>query len=169
MILLTQLPLRFRLDLDCNNDLGLVAGRETTTLFRHDNTVERQPDLIGPASSASARDRSRRRHAGARSGRPLRARLAAAGQQSAFVLGREREYYTAQGINLTAFDPGHGSADPITKVASGAYDIGFGDLSALIEFNANNPGRELIAVVQIYDPVQPDRAEDGPGSRRRRT
>ncbi len=73
------------------------------------------------------------------------------GQQSAFVLGREKGYYTAQGINFVAFDPGRGGADSITKVASGAYDIGFGDLSAMIEFNAKNPGRELIAVCQIYD------------------
>jgi NitT/TauT family transport system substrate-binding protein len=73
------------------------------------------------------------------------------GQQSAFVLGRERGYYAAQKVNLTAFDPGRGGADSVTKVASGAYDIGFGDLSAIIEFNAKNPGRELVAVLQIYD------------------
>src|SRR2546425_278712 len=58
------------------------------------------------------------------------------GQQSAFVLGRERGYYAAQKVNLTAFDPGRGGADSITKVASGTHDIGFGDLSAMIEFNA---------------------------------
>jgi hypothetical protein len=73
------------------------------------------------------------------------------GQQSPFVLGRERGYYTAQGVNFTAFDSGRGGADSITKVASGAYDVGFGDLSALIEFNAKNPGRELIAVALIYE------------------
>jgi NitT/TauT family transport system substrate-binding protein len=73
------------------------------------------------------------------------------GQQSAFVLGRERGYYAAQKINLAAFDPGRGGADSITKVASGTHDIGFGDVSAMIEFNAKNPGRELIAVLLIYD------------------
>ena len=73
------------------------------------------------------------------------------GQQSAFVLGREKGYYAAQKINLTAFDPGRGGADSITKVASGTHEIGFGDLSAMIEFNARNPGRELIAVLLIYD------------------
>jgi len=73
------------------------------------------------------------------------------GQQSAFVLGRERGYYAAQKINLAAFDPGRGGADSITKVASGTHDIGFGDLSSLIEFNAKNPGRELVAVLLIYD------------------
>src|SRR5262249_31589841 len=58
------------------------------------------------------------------------------GQQSAFVLGRERGYYAAQKVNLTAFDPGRGGADSIAKVASGTHDVGFGDLSAMIEFNA---------------------------------
>src|SRR3954465_1875299 len=73
------------------------------------------------------------------------------GQQSPFVLGRERGYYSAQKVNLASFDPGRGVADSITKVASGTHDIGFGDLSAMIEFNAKNPGRELIAVLLIYD------------------
>lgn len=73
------------------------------------------------------------------------------GQQSPFVLGRDRGLYTAQGIKLTAFDAGQGGADSITKVASGAYDLGTGDLSSLIEFNAKTPGRELIAVALIYD------------------
>jgi len=73
------------------------------------------------------------------------------GQQSAFVLGRERGYYRAQNVNLAAFDPGRGGADSITKVASGTHDVGFGDLSAMIEFNAKNPGRELVAVLLVYD------------------
>src|SRR5437588_4587865 len=68
------------------------------------------------------------------------------GQQSPFVLGREKGYYAAQNVELSAFDPGRGGADSITKVASGTHDIGFGDLSSLIEYNAKNPGRELIAV-----------------------
>jgi NitT/TauT family transport system substrate-binding protein len=58
------------------------------------------------------------------------------GQQSPFVLGRERGYYAAQKINLAAFDPGRGGADSITKVASGTHDLGFGDLSALMELHA---------------------------------
>ncbi len=73
------------------------------------------------------------------------------GQQSAFVLGREKGYYTAQKVNFSAFDPGRGGANSITKVASGTHDIGFGDMSALIEFNAKNPGRELLAVLLVYD------------------
>ena len=33
------------------------------------------------------------------------------GQQSPFVLGRERGYYREQKINLAAFDPGRGGAE----------------------------------------------------------
>src|SRR6187455_2183830 len=73
------------------------------------------------------------------------------GQQSPFVLGRERGYYAAQGITLSSFDAGRGGADSITKVANGSYDIGFGDLSSMIEFNSRNPGQELIAVALIYE------------------
>ncbi len=73
------------------------------------------------------------------------------GQQSAFVLGRERGYYATQGINFSAFDPGRGGADSISKVATGTHDIGFGDLSSMIEFNAKNPGQELIAVLLVYE------------------
>ena len=73
------------------------------------------------------------------------------GQQSAFVLGRERGYYAAQGINFAAFDPGRGGADAISKVATGTHDVGFGDLSSMIEINAKNPGQELIAVLLDYE------------------
>jgi len=73
------------------------------------------------------------------------------GQQSPFVFGRERGFYTEQGIRFASFEPGRGGADSITKVASGVNDIGFGDLSALIEFNAKNPGNELVAVLMVYN------------------
>src|SRR5712691_13210304 len=73
------------------------------------------------------------------------------GQQSAFVLGREKGTYAAQGVNLTAFDPGRGGADSITKVASGTHDVGFGDLSALIESNPRTPGRSRLALLRASD------------------
>ncbi|MGQ0663556.1 MAG: ABC transporter substrate-binding protein [Pseudomonadota bacterium] len=73
------------------------------------------------------------------------------GPQGAFFLAHERGYYAAEGVNLTALDAGRGSSDTVNRVASGAYDMGFGDLNALIEFNAKNPGRESLAVLMIYD------------------
>ena len=73
------------------------------------------------------------------------------GQQAPFLLGQEKGYYAAEGVNLAAVDAGRGSSDTIGRIASGVYEIGFGDLSSLIEFNAKNPGKEMIAVAMIYD------------------
>jgi NitT/TauT family transport system substrate-binding protein len=73
------------------------------------------------------------------------------GPQAPFFLAQEKGYYAADGLNVTAIDAGRGSSDTVNRVVSGAYDIGFGDLNALIEFNAKNPGKEVPAVLMVYD------------------
>jgi NitT/TauT family transport system substrate-binding protein len=73
------------------------------------------------------------------------------GPQAPFFLAAERGHYAKEGVNLTSIDAGRGSADTVNRVASGAYDIGIGDINALIEFNSKNPGKELIAVMMYYD------------------
>lgn len=73
------------------------------------------------------------------------------GSQAAFYVARERGYYAAEGLNVTSIDVGRGSGDTVGRVASGTYDIGFGDINSLIEFNAKNPGREIPAVMMVYD------------------
>lgn len=73
------------------------------------------------------------------------------GPQAPFFLAAERGHYAKEGVNLTALDAGRGSADTVNRIASGAYDIGIGDINSLIEFNAKNPGKELIAVMMYYD------------------
>lgn len=73
------------------------------------------------------------------------------GPQGPFFLAQERGYYAAEGLNVTAIDPGRGSSDAVNRVVSGAYDLGFGDINALIEFNAKNPGKELPAVLMLYN------------------
>src|SRR5262249_58550952 len=73
------------------------------------------------------------------------------GPQAPFFLAQERGYFAQNGVSLTALDAGRGSGDTVNRVASGAYEMGFGDLNALIEFNAKNPGREIPAVLMVYD------------------
>lgn len=73
------------------------------------------------------------------------------GPQAPFFVAQEKGYYAAEGLNVTAIDAGRGSSDTVNRVVSGAYDIGFGDLNALIEFNAKNPGKEVPAVLMVYD------------------
>ena len=50
-------------------------------------------------------------------------------------------------------DAGNGSGGTVTRVASGAYDIGFADVAALMEFHANNADapNKPVAVMMVYN------------------
>ena len=72
------------------------------------------------------------------------------GPQAPFVIALEKGYYAKEGINLT-IDRGFGSADAVTKIASGAYDLGYADINSMIEFNARNPGKELVAIAVLLN------------------
>ena len=72
------------------------------------------------------------------------------GQQSPFVLAAEGGYFARAGVNVQV-DRGYGSADAITKVASGAYDMAFADIGALIQFNGKQAAAKVVSVFQVYD------------------
>lgn len=72
-------------------------------------------------------------------------------QTSPFLHALAKGYYRQEGLDVQ-IDAGAGSVASITRVASGAYHMGLGDLSSLIEFQANNPGTPLVqAVYQYYN------------------
>lgn len=72
-------------------------------------------------------------------------------QTSPFFLALARGYYREEGLDVT-IDTGAGSVASITRVASGAYDMSLGDISSLIEFHAQNPGKAAVqAVYQYYN------------------
>jgi NitT/TauT family transport system substrate-binding protein len=73
------------------------------------------------------------------------------GSHSPFFLAEERGYFKAEGVNVTAIDTARGAGDAILRVATNTYDLGFGDLNSLIEFNARNAGKEIPAVLIVYD------------------
>ena len=73
------------------------------------------------------------------------------GQTAPFLVALYKGYYREEGLDVS-IDVGSGSVASITRVASGAYDLGFGDISSLIEFNANHPGAASVqAVYQYYN------------------
>lgn len=72
------------------------------------------------------------------------------GTHAPLVVAIEKGYFTQAGLDVK-FDRGSGSADSIAKVASDAFDIGFGDINSLIEFNAENPDRQVKAVAIFYN------------------
>lgn len=72
------------------------------------------------------------------------------GPTAPFLLAQDKGYYTAEGLNVS-IDRGFGSADAISKIAAGNYDMGFADFNSLIEFNTRNPNNQLLAVFMVYN------------------
>lgn len=71
-------------------------------------------------------------------------------QTSPFFLAQAKGYYRDEGLNVS-IDVGAGSVASITRVASGAYDLGLGDISSLAEFHAQNPDTPVQAIYQYYN------------------
>jgi NitT/TauT family transport system substrate-binding protein len=72
------------------------------------------------------------------------------GQQAAFTLPVNDGTFARYHLNVTV-DRGVGSGDTVSKVASGAYDVGQADLYSMVRFMGENPGRPLIAVFMVND------------------
>jgi NitT/TauT family transport system substrate-binding protein len=71
------------------------------------------------------------------------------GPSAPFLLPLDKSYYKTEGLAVT-IDPATGSRETIERVASGAYDMGFADINALIKFrndNANAPK----AIFMVYN------------------
>jgi NitT/TauT family transport system substrate-binding protein len=72
------------------------------------------------------------------------------GPQGIFFIAEDRGYFKSEGIDLT-IDQGSGSSAPIGQVANGTYDVGFGDINALIELAGRKPEDAPIAVYVMYN------------------
>lgn len=72
------------------------------------------------------------------------------GPTAAFLLAEQKGYYKAEGVDIT-IDAGQGSAGALQRVATGAYEMGFADVNALIEYNAKNVDAPVKAVMMAYD------------------
>lgn len=67
-----------------------------------------------------------------------------------FYLAKEKGYFAAEGLDVT-IDQGEGSAATVSRIMSGAYDAGFGDMNAIIQNAATNPDEAPVMVYQIYN------------------
>jgi NitT/TauT family transport system substrate-binding protein len=72
------------------------------------------------------------------------------GPSAPFLIGIDKGYYQAEGLDVT-IDTAAGSIEPIMRVASGAYDMGFGDINTLIKFRDQNPNTPIKAVFMVYN------------------
>jgi len=72
------------------------------------------------------------------------------GLHSFYYLAREKGYFRDEGIELV-IDQGDGSAAVTSRVTSGAYDAGFGDINAMIEMASKRPDEAPQMVYQYYN------------------
>jgi NitT/TauT family transport system substrate-binding protein len=66
-----------------------------------------------------------------------------------YFWAQENGYFAAEKLDVT-IDQGEGSAATVTRVMSGAYDAGFGDVNAVIQNAATRPGEAPVMVYMIY-------------------
>ncbi|MEN9588001.1 MAG: hypothetical protein RIT15_1576 [Pseudomonadota bacterium] len=74
------------------------------------------------------------------------------GPAAFFLAPVAKGYFKDAKLDVTV-DAGNGSGGAVTRVASGAYEMGFADLAALMEFHANNPdaANKPVAVMMVYN------------------
>ena len=73
------------------------------------------------------------------------------GPVAIFFHAEQKGYFKQEGLDVS-LDVGTGSAASIARVATGAYDMSFGDLSALIEYYANTPNpQRMQAVYMVHE------------------
>jgi len=72
------------------------------------------------------------------------------GPQGMFFLADDRGYFKQEGLEVR-LDQGNGSGAAVPLVANGTYDVGFGDINALIELAARKPEDAPIAVYVMFN------------------
>ena len=72
------------------------------------------------------------------------------GPSAPFLIALEKGYYKAEGLDVT-IDTGAGSTEALPRVATGAYQMGFGDINSLVKFRDQNPTLDVKAVMMMYD------------------
>jgi NitT/TauT family transport system substrate-binding protein len=66
-----------------------------------------------------------------------------------YYWARAKGYFTLENLDVR-IDQGEGSAATVTRIMSGAYDAGFGDINAIIQNAATKPGETPVMVYMIY-------------------
>jgi NitT/TauT family transport system substrate-binding protein len=72
------------------------------------------------------------------------------GPQAPFITAKAGGAFSARGLDV-AIDRGTGSQKTIEQVATGTYDMGYGDINSMIEYNVKNPQTPLIAVAIVLN------------------
>lgn len=72
------------------------------------------------------------------------------GPAAPYLVALDKGYYKDEGLNVT-IDAGASSVEPINRVATGTYEIGFADINSLIKYRDNPQNPPVQAVMMVYD------------------
>ncbi|NVO12663.1 MAG: ABC transporter substrate-binding protein [Rhodoplanes sp.] len=72
------------------------------------------------------------------------------GPHAWYYWAKQKGYFASEGLDVT-IDQGEGSAATVTRVMSGAYDAGFGDINAIMQTAAAKPGEQPVMVYLVYN------------------
>jgi NitT/TauT family transport system substrate-binding protein len=72
------------------------------------------------------------------------------GPAAPFTVAIDKGFFKAEGLDVT-IDTAGGSLEPLNRIASGTYDIGFGDINSLIKFRDANPNVPIKAIYMVYN------------------
>ncbi|MDQ1185611.1 ABC transporter substrate-binding protein [Agrobacterium larrymoorei] len=72
------------------------------------------------------------------------------GPSAGFLLALDKGYFKAEGLDVT-IDSGNGSVEAIPRVATGAYQMGFGDINSVMKFLDEDPSQKVKAVYMVYE------------------
>lgn len=72
------------------------------------------------------------------------------GPSAPFLVALDKGYFKAEGLDV-AIDTGANSSEAINRIASGAYDMGFGDINTLIKFRDAHPSNPIKPVFMVYN------------------
>ncbi len=67
-----------------------------------------------------------------------------------YYYAQDKGYFAAEKVNLV-IDQGEGSGVTVSRIMSGTYDAGFGDMGAIIQNAAQKPGEQPVMVYQMYN------------------
>lgn len=72
------------------------------------------------------------------------------GSDAAYLYALEKGYFKAEGLNVV-IDQGEGSGATVTRIMSGAYDAGFGDVNAIIQNASTRPQDAPVMVYMMWN------------------
>ena len=72
------------------------------------------------------------------------------GPAALFIVPQDKGYFQHEGLDVV-IEEAATALEPITRVASGAFDVGFADINALIRYRDQNPAAPVKAVFMVYN------------------